>query len=130
MEKVFAFLTLFLCIACLPEKIVSSIYNATIEGFERDCEANNCRYTGRILASLSVKGWAETNSGPRLMVALGYCYGDKNEVSSCLSEGADPGLCMLTIYPCSSDGEVGPCLTECNEIGENQSKFTFYPFVL
>ncbi|XP_059178004.1 uncharacterized protein LOC131957295 [Physella acuta] len=123
MDKVLAILTLVFFVVCLPDTIVCQKgFNATIEGYERDCVNYSCRYTGRVVARFYDPN---TNPDPPRMVYIRYC--PLGSWFACSEVSRLPLFyCFVFMYPCPNRDCIKdkyPCYTDYG----NPALIKFYP---
>ncbi|XP_059139484.1 uncharacterized protein LOC131927720 [Physella acuta] len=89
-----------------------------IEGFERECDAPGCRYTGKIVGSITIHGL--NYPIPQLCFYIWlYTYVPIN------GKYYWKPICEITLYPCD---ECKFPFTGCNCSGYNPLRIQFFPF--
>ncbi|XP_059170617.1 uncharacterized protein LOC131952115 isoform X2 [Physella acuta] len=109
-------LMLFLCNVGLSESLQMPKFEAKIDGWERECEAPHCRYTGKIIGSVTSEGFFPEPEICVFIIVETY-YEEEQRFHFMCS--------VAPLFPCT------PCYisnTACNCTGENPMGFSFYPF--
>ncbi|XP_059139404.1 uncharacterized protein LOC131927666 isoform X1 [Physella acuta] len=92
-------------------------FEPTIHGWEKVCEASNCRYTGRITGSIKAFGFERPQPQTCVFYLVQYDYGI-----------FWPGICSFYLYPC--DDNCNTPSDRCNCTGDNEHdtiSVKFYP---
>ncbi|XP_059141263.1 uncharacterized protein LOC131929088 isoform X2 [Physella acuta] len=108
-------LMLFLCNVGLSG-VQMPKFAPKIDGWERECEAPHCRYTGKIIGSVTSE-----NFFPDPEICVFIMVESYNEEE----QEFFPLCAIAALFPCT------PCYisnTACNCTGENPLSFSFYPF--